>query len=193
MKNKPLILASSSPRRAALLEQIGVVPDKIIAAQIDETPRRGELPRDLAQRLAREKALAIAKDHPDSFVLAADTVVACGRSILEKAVNKAEELRFLALLSGRRHRVIGGVALACPGGKITCRTIETMVQFKKLGKAEIEDYISSGEWQDKAGGYAIQGRAGAFVKFIGGSYSNVVGLSLYDTMQMLKGAGCVTD
>lgn len=189
MKNKPLILASASPRRVALLAQIGVVPDQILAACIDETPLKGELPRALAARLSYEKTRSVAEAHPDSFILAADTVVACGRRILGKAVDEAQARAFLSLLSGRRHRVIGGIALACPDGRIKARTIETIVNFKKLDAAEIEDYIHSGEWEDKAGGYAIQGRAGAFVKFISGSYSNVVGLSLYDTMRMLKGTG----
>jgi len=184
-----LILASASPRRLALLEQAGIVPDEVIAAAIDETPLKNELPRQLAQRLAQGKAQAIAKNHPDAYVLAADTVVACGRRILEKARDEAEERRFLELLSGRRHRVISGMALHSPGGGLSCRTVETIVQFKKLTEAEIDAYIASGEWRGKAGGYAIQGKAEAFVKFIRGSYSNVVGLSLYDTMQMLRGSG----
>lgn len=193
MKSKnSLILASASPRRLALLEQADIVPDQVIPAAIDETPLKGELPRDLAQRLAREKALAVAGAHPGAYVLAADTVVACGRRVLEKAQDEAEERRFLTLLSGRRHRVIGGMALQCPDGRLLCRTVETIVQFKKLTNAEIDSYIATGDWQGKAGGYGIQGRAEIFVKFIRGSYSNVVGLSLYDTIQLLRGSGYIT-
>jgi septum formation protein len=183
-----LILASASPRRAALLKQIGITPDQIIPAAIDETPKKNEKPRDLALRLAKEKALAI-QNHPDAFILAADTVVCCGARILPKAETESEARECLNLLSGRRHRVYGGIALISPDGKIRTRVCETMLQFKKLTKREIDDYIDSKEWNGKAGGYAIQGRAAAFVKFINGSYSNVVGLSLYDTMAMLTGAG----
>ncbi len=189
MKNKSLILASASPRRAALLGQVGITPDKTIPAEIDETPLKGELPRSLAERLAVEKAQAVAESHSGAYILAADTVVACGRRVLEKAADETEERRFLKLLSGRRHKVIGGIALLCPDGRVISRAIETVVQFKKLSDHDIEDYVQSGEWEGKAGGYAIQGRAGAYIKFIRGSYSNVVGLSLYDTMQILKGSG----
>lgn len=191
MKNK-LILASASPRRLALLEQIGLIPGEILPADIDETPHKNELPRELALRLAQEKAAAVAAQRPDSWILAADTVVACGRRVLPKTEEAPEAETCLKLLSGRRHRVLGGIALITPQGKIVSRLCETIVQFKRLGKDEIFDYVVSGEWQGKAGGYAIQGRTGAFVKFIRGSYSNVVGLSLYDTMEVLKGAGFKT-
>lgn len=185
MKNK-LILASASPRRLELLKQIHIVPDKVVPAEIDETPLKGELPRDLAQRLASEKAKAIREN---GFILAADTVVACGRRILPKAETEAEARLCLELLSGRRHHVYGGIALVSPSGKIQTRLCDTVLQFKRLTKSDIETYLQTNEWQGKAGGYAIQGYAAVFVKFIRGSYSNVVGLSLYDTMTMLNSAG----
>jgi septum formation protein len=193
VKNKPasapLILASASPRRLALLEQIGVRPDNIVPAAIDESPLKDELPRTHALRLAKQKAHAVAKDYPDSFILAADTVVACGRRILGKAVDETEARKFLKLLSGRRHHVIGGIALRAPGGVLLTRVVDTIVKFRSLNDEDINGYLKSGEWRDKAGAYAIQGAAGAWVPFIGGSYSNVVGLSLYDAAQMLRGAG----
>lgn len=190
MKNKPrLILASASPRRVALLAQAGITPDAILPADLDETPLRAELPRALAVRLARAKALAVAATHPDDFVLGADCVVACGRRILPKAESAADAALCLDLLSGRRHRVWGGIALVVPGRAVRTRLCETVVQFKTLSAAEKKSYVDSGEWDGKAGGYGIQGRAETFVKFIGGSYSNVVGLSLYDTIALLNGAG----
>ena len=193
MKNNPaksaLILASASPRRLALLEQIDIKPDKVVPAAIYESPLKDELPRAHAARLSREKSQAIAAGNPAATVLAADTVVACGRRILGKAETEAEAEKFLHLLSGRRHKVIGGIAICLPGGKVMERVVETTVQFKRLTEDEMKTYIDSGEWRDKAGAYAIQGRAGGWVQFISGSYSNVVGLSLYDTLQMLNGAG----
>jgi septum formation protein len=184
-----LILASSSPRRVDLLKQIGVSPDHIIPADINETPLKGELPRDLAVRLAIQKAQAVAAQNPGAFVLAADTTVACGRQILEKPADEKQARAFLEKLSGRRHHVYGGIALITPSGKLHSRLCDTIVQFKRLSSREIKNYLASGQWQGVAGGYAIQGHAGAFVKFIGGSYSNVVGLSLYDTMIILDSAG----
>ncbi len=189
MKNKELILASASPRRLALLEQVGLSPDRVVPADIDETALKGELPRALAQRLALGKGQVVADRNPDAYVLSADTVVACGRRLLEKPADETEARQFLEMLSGRRHKVIGGIALHVPQKRVLERTVETVVQFKKLGRSEIDAYIESGEWEGKAGGYAIQGLAEAYIKFIRGSYSNVVGLSLYDTMQMLKGSG----
>ncbi len=185
----PLILASGSPRRLALLEQIGIMPAQVLAAEIDETPLKNEMPRALACRLALAKAHHVASDHPKAAVLAADTVVACGRRILPKAENEKDAAMCLALLSGRRHVVHGGVALALPGGKVLTRYVATRVGFKRLSDAEVEAYIACGEWHGKAGGYAIQGRAAAFIAFINGSYSNVVGLPLYETRQLLEGAG----
>lgn len=188
MKNK-LILASASPRRVDLLKQIAITPDDILPADIDETPLKGELPRDLAQRLSLEKARAIAAKHNGAFILAADTVVGCGRRILDKAETPADAQKCLKLLSGRRHHVYGGIAIIPPDGKEITRLCDTIVQFKTLSPTDIKSYIDSGEWQGKAGGYAIQGLAAAYIKFIRGSYSNVVGLSLYDTMTMLNGNG----
>lgn len=185
----PLILASASPRRLELLKQVGIVPTHVVPADIDETPLKNEIPRLHAQRLALEKAQAVAKNHAGAFILAADTVVGCGRRILPKAETADEVRECLALLSGRRHRVYGGIALIRPDGKISKRTVETVVQFKKLSPSEMDSYIASGEGQGKAGGYAIQGRAAAFSSFIGGSYSNIVGLSLYDVATMLNGTG----
>ena len=189
MKNKTLILASASPRRLDLLQQIGITPDQIIPADIDETHKRGELPRDYALRMALEKAQAVLPQAAGAYVLSADTVVACGRRVLPKTEDEVSARECLALLSGRRHRVINGLALGLPDGTLKTRVTETVVQFRGLHQSEIDGYIASGEWQGKAGGYAIQGRAAVFVKFISGSYSTVVGLSLYDTMQMFNSSG----
>ncbi|MFA7275764.1 MAG: Maf family nucleotide pyrophosphatase [Pseudobdellovibrionaceae bacterium] len=186
----PLILASASPRRLDLLAQIGIVPASVIPTDIDETPRKGELPAALALRLAREKALALA-GHEESYVLAADTVVAVGRRILPKAETPTDAAHCLDLLSGRSHAVFGGIALRCPNGKLLSRLVTTKVKFKRLSAREKEAYIQSGEWNGKAGGYAIQGIAGAYVIAVQGSYSNIVGLSLYDIALMLEGAGFV--
>lgn len=184
-----LILASASPRRLELLKQVGITPDEIIPANIDETPHKRERPQDLAKRLCLEKARAVAENHPGAFVLAADTVVGCGRRILDKAEDEAYARLCLETLSGRRHHVYGGIALITPAEHTITRCIDTIVQFKHLPEKDISTYLNSGEWQGKAGGYAIQGLAASYVKFIRGSYSNVVGLSLYDTMKMLDGSG----
>jgi len=184
-----LVLASASPRRRELLAQIGVVPDDVDPAHVDETPLKRELPREAAARLAREKALAVAARHAGAFVLAADTVVALGRRMLPKAEDPATAARFLRALSGRRHRVLGGVAVLAPDGREAVRVVTTQVRFKRLTPAEIDGYVAGGEWRDKAGGYAIQGRAAAFVPWIGGSYTNVVGLPLVETRAMLQGLG----
>jgi septum formation protein len=191
VKNKPakLILASASPRRIDLLKQIHITPDDIIPADIDEAPHKDELPRAHALRLATEKAQAIAEKNPQSYILAADTVVACGRRILPKSEDEQTARKCLEQLSGRSHRIYGGIALITPDGKCISRIVETRVAFKKLSDTEIKTYLQSKEWQGVAGGYAIQGLAAAFVKTISGSYSNIVGLSLYDTMNMLTGAG----
>lgn len=184
-----LILASASSRRLQLLHQIGLIPDRVEASRVDETVRARELPRAHAARLADAKARAVARDFPADFVLAADTVVACGRRILPKALDEATARRCLALLSGRRHRVIGAVTLLAPGHGAGTRLVVTSVLFKRLSTEEIEAYLASGEWHDKAGGYAIQGRAAAFVRQLSGSYSNVVGLPLYETAALLRGFG----
>ena len=184
-----LILASASPRRLDLLAQVGVIPAEVVPADIDETPVKGELPRQMAARLAAEKAEAVSAQFPGDTVLAADTVVACGRRVLDKAIDETAARQSLALLSGRRHRVFGGVAVRAGEGLQRERTVVTQVQFKRLTETEISDYLASGEWQGKAGAYAIQGRAAAFVRKINGSYSNVVGLPLYETLAMLRGLG----
>ena len=189
VQSSRLVLASASPRRRELLLQIGVTPSEIDPADIDETPKPRETPASYARRIALAKAQPVAARHPGDFVLAADTVVACGRRLLPKADDAATARRCLLLLSGRRHRVIGGIAVIAPNGRENLRVVTTQVSFKRLSPQEIEAYIASGEWQGKAGGYAIQGRAAALIPWIGGSYSNVVGLSLSDCVAMLRGAG----
>ncbi len=182
-----LILASASPRRLALLAQIGVYPDAVIAPDIDETPHRDEVPRLLAQRLARAKADAAARS--GAFVLAADTVVGCGRRPLPKAETPEQARACLDLLSGRRHHVLTCVVLAAPGGKRSERTVDSVVSFARLTDARKLAYLASDDWRGKAGGYAIQGAAAAFIRFLSGSYSNVVGLPLFETAQLLRGLG----
>ncbi len=174
-----LVLASASPRRIELLRQIGITPDAVDPAAVDETPLPQELPRLHAVRLARAKALAVASRHAKARVLAADTVVACGRRILPKAEDRATAAACLALLAGRRHRVFGAIALVLPDGRVLERVSMTIVRMKRLSDAEIAAYLDSLDWQGKAGGYAIQGAAAAFVPAISGSYSNVVGLDLH--------------
>lgn len=186
---RTLVLASGSPRRLELLRQIGVDPDLIDPPHIDETPRRAEAPQAYAARMAREKLAAIAARHPGAWVLAADTVVACGRRILPKAETEVQARDCLMLLGGRRHRVLGGIALAAPDGRVAERLATTSVAMKRLTTAEIAAYLASGDWHGKAGGYAIQGRAAAFIPWINGAYSNVVGLSLSDVAGMLTSLG----
>jgi len=185
----PLVLASASPRRVDLLRQIGVTPDRVDPAHIDETPLRRELPREHARRLALAKAEAVAPRHPGAFVLAADTVVARGRRILPKPASAAEARRCLDLLSGASHHVLGGVVLIAPDGRRAERLVDTRVTFKNLEEGEIRAYLDSGEWDGKAGGYAIQGRAAGFVRMLSGSYFNVVGLPLFETRALLRGLG----
>jgi septum formation protein len=184
-----LVLASASPRRLALLEQIGLKPDRVVAVDIDETPLPGETPRAHALRLAREKAEAGALMEPAALVLGADTVVGLGRRIMPKAESDQDVRECLRLLSGRTHRVYTGIALRRPDGKTVTRVSEAQVDFKRLEAHEIEAYVSAGEGRGKAGGYAIQGLAGKFVMFLQGSYSAVVGLPLYETAALLEGAG----
>lgn len=191
MSRPELVLASSSPRRVELLALVGFTPDTIDPADIDETPRKDETPRRLAQRLAVTKAQVVAERHPDAVVLAADTVVAVGRRLLEKAADEAEATRFLKLLSGRNHRVFTGVAVV-RDGKLTHRVNETRVTFKILSQAEIASYVASGDWRGKAGAYGIQGAASAFVRQIVGSHHGVMGLPLYETVNLLAGAGLRT-
>lgn len=180
-----LILGSASPRRRELLAQIGVIPDEIRPADIDETPLTGELPRRYADRLAAEKAKAI---DGDDLILTADTVVAAGRRILGKPEDEAEAVKFLLLLSGRRHRVITAVALR-HRTRLWTRRVESQVKFKRLSDEDVSAYIRSGEWRGKAGGYAIQGIGAAFVPWISGSYTAIVGLPLPETAGILHGAG----
>ena len=184
-----LILASASPRRRELLSRLGVVPQAIAAAEIDETPARAEVPRDYARRMAREKALAVAGG--GSHVLAGDTVVALGRRILPKAEDETTARKCLDLLSGRRHRVLSAIALKAPDGSLRERLSETIVRFKPLSAAEIDAYLAGGEWHGKAGGYAIQGSAAGLIVWISGSHSGVVGLPLFETRALLKAAGFV--
>ncbi|ANB33265.1 septum formation protein [Rhodovulum sulfidophilum] len=186
-----LILGSQSPRRKQLLAQIGVVPDDVRPADIDETPHRGELPRPYCIRLAAEKARAVAAAS-DELVLSADTTVALGRRILGKPADAGEAAAFLYAMSGRRHRVVTAVALRL-GDRIWERDVVTQVRMKQLTDAEINAYLASGEWQGKAGGYGIQGRAGAFVPWIGGSFTAVVGLPLAETATLLRAAGYPLD
>lgn len=188
MSRPELVLASASPRRIELLALIGITPDRIDPADIDETPLRDETPPRLAARLARSKAEVVAARSPDAVVLAADTVVAVGRRFLEKAADEAEATKFLTLLSGRNHRVFTGVAVAA-NGRTTHRVVETRVTFKTLSTAEIAAYVASGDWRGKAGAYGIQGPAGAFVIRIVGSHPAVMGLPLYETANLLNGAG----
>jgi septum formation protein len=183
------VLASASPRRLELLRQVGLLPDCIDPADIDETSHRGELPPAHAIRLAEEKARAVFARHPGAFILAADTVVACGRRILPKAEDEASARSCLEMLSGRRHRVHGGVAVAGPDGRLATRRVDSQVAFKRLSEAEIGAYLLTDEWRGKAGGYAIQGRAAALIRWVSGSYSNVVGLPLFETVQLLAGRG----
>ncbi len=184
-----LVLASASPRRLELLKQIGIVPDCIEPADIEEAAAGREQPRALALRLALEKARRVAPGHSGAWILAADTVVACGRRILPKAEDREAARECLALLSGRRHRVHGGVCVIDPEGRHRTRLVETVVTFKRLSAHDMETYLACGEWRGKAGGYAIQGRAARLVRSIGGSCSNVVGLPLFETANLLEGLG----
>jgi septum formation protein len=182
-----LILASASPRRRELLARLGLTPDEVFPADIDESPLKGEIPRDYAQRMAREKALAV--PNGGAHVLSGDTVVALGRRILPKAEDEATARKCLALMSGRRHRVLSAIALKHPDGTIRERISESIVRFKPLSDAEIDSYIAGEEWNGKAGGYAIQGSAEGLIVWISGSHSGVVGLPLFETRALLRSAG----
>lgn len=186
-----LVLASESPRRLALLAQIGIVPDAVVPAHVEERVLKGELPRVHCQRLAKEKASAIAAGWTGepALILAADTVVACGRRILPKAATDDEVRQCLQLLNGRSHQVITSVAVRKNDGSVISKTAITRVSFARLTEGAVATYVTSGEGIGKAGGYAIQGRAEAFVRQLNGSYSNVVGLPLFHTLQLLKGCG----
>jgi septum formation protein len=184
-----LVLASASPRRLELLAQIGIVPDAVDPAAIDETPLKAELPGPYVLRLAQAKAAAVAPRHSEAVILAADTIVACGRRILGKPEDEKAARRFLTLLSGRRHRVYCGVAVMMADGRSATRRVVSQVAFKRLSESEVTAYLASGEWQGKAGGYAIQGRGAMLVSWMQGSYSNVVGLPLFEVAQLLTGLG----
>lgn len=184
-----LVLASASPRRLELLGQIGMTPDRIDAPDIDEAPLRDETPRRMALRLAAAKTAAVAARSPGAFVLAADTIVAVGLRVLPKAQDEAQVRDCLALLSGRNHKVMTAVAVAAPDGRVASRLVETRLQFKRLSAQEVDAYAGCGEGVGKAGGYGVQGRAGAFVIALNGSYSAVVGLPLYETVSLLRGVG----
>ena len=190
-----IVLASGSPRRLGLLNQAGIEPDTLLPAELDEIPEKGELPRALATRLARAKAeaaLATVRRDEDlrgAYIIGADTVVAVGRRILPKAESLDEAAACLRLLSGRNHRVYSGICLITPKEAFRQRLVETRVRFKRLSNEDLEAYLASGEWRGKAGGYAIQGLAGTFVVKMVGSYSNVVGMPLYETMALLSGEG----
>ena len=187
----PFILASASPRRLQLLAQLGITPSQVVPADTDETTRKNELPAIYAQRVAAEKAAFVAAQNPGAVVLAADTVVACGRRILPKAEDEKSARACLKLLSGRRHRVYTAVCVMSPKGTRQ-KLVMTQVQFRKLRPAQVEQYIASREWHGKAGGYAIQGLASGFIPRINGSYSNVVGLPLAEVLLMLEAAGATS-
>ena len=190
MTSEPrLVLASASPRRLDLLRQIGITPDAVDAAEMDESPLRDETPRQLALRLAAAKAAVVAARHPGAYMLAADTVVAVGRRVLPKAETAAEVAACLKLLSGRAHRVLTGVTVTAPDGRTASRLVESRLHFKRLVASDIDAYLACGEGLGKAGGYAIQGRAGALVISLSGSYSGVVGLPLHETANLLTGLG----
>ena len=184
----PFILASASPRRLALLQQVGIVPDQIMAADIDETPRKGELPIPYVTRMAMEKATVVANNYPNDVILAADTTVILGRRIIGKPMDEKDAQKILSLLSGRRHRVATAICVSA-SGKLKVRAVESIVQFKRLSAIEMRGYLDSQEWEGKAGAYAIQGRAESFVKHITGSFSNIVGLPLLETVQLLDSEG----
>ena len=190
-----LVLASASPRRLQLLERVGLTPDLLNPADVDELPHKRETPRALSIRLAREKAeharmMPLVREMgPNAFILAADTVVGLGRRILPKAETEDEARDCLSLLSGRSHWVYSTVCLIAPGNRISTRCVETKLRFKRLSREDVDSYIASGEWRGKAGGYAIQGRAEAFVRMLTGSHSAVIGLPLYETVHLLEGAG----
>lgn len=184
-----LVLASASPRRLELLRQVGIEPDRVDPADIDETPLRDETPRRLVARLAVGKAQAVAARHPAAHVLAADTIVAVGRRILGKPEHEADARRMLTLLSGRPHKVLTGVAVIAPGGRTASRVVESRITFKRITDRELDAFIAGGDWTDASGGYKIHRLAGAFVTDISGSYTSVVGLPLYETLNLLGGLG----
>ena len=189
MSRPDLILASASPRRLELLAQIGVTPDRVISADVDETPLKDETPRRLVLRLAELKARAVADENPDAFVLGADTIVAVGTRILGKPLDAADAERMLRLMSGRAHKVMTGVCVVAPGGRTGTRLSETRIKFRRLSAQDVARHLAAGEWKDAAGAYKLQGVAGADVAFLSGSHSAVVGLPLFETRNLLTGLG----
>ena len=189
MSQNRLILASASPRRKKLLEQIGITPSLVIPAMIDEIPHKAERPSEFAKRMAIAKASHIANLNKNEYILAADTVVAIGRTIFPKAETKDDVYKFITRLGGRNHRVYGGICLIQPGGRVLKRLVETRVFMRRLSNDELTSYADCDDWRGKAGGYAIQGRAAQYIKQINGSYSNVVGLDLYTASKLLRGVG----
>lgn len=189
LKAGALVLASASPRRLELLRQVGIEPDLVDSADIDETPEREETPRRLVARLGLGKALAVAGRHPDAYVLAADTIVAVGRRILGKPEDEADARRMIGLLSGRAHKVLTGVAVIAPGGRSASRVVESRITFKRVTDQELDAFIAGGEWTDASGAYKVHKLAGAFVTDLRGSFTSVVGLPLYETLNLLKGLG----
>lgn len=189
LKSGALVLASASPRRLELLGQVGITPDLVDPADIDETPLRDETPRRLVERLGLEKARAVAARHPGAYVLAADTIVAVGRRILGKPEDEADARRMIGLLSGRAHRVLTGVAVVGPGDRVASRVVESRLTFKRITDAELDAFIAGGDWTDASGAYKIHKLAGAFVSDLRGSFTSVVGLPLYETLNLLKGLG----
>ena len=187
LKIDGLVLASSSKYRLGLLEQIGVVPGEVVPPNVDESLLRGELPKQYCMRMARSKAAAVAAVRSGKFVLGADTVAYCGKRVLSKTENEDRAVGYLEMLSGRRHRVCTAVCLCSPGGTVHERSVVSVVKFKNMSKGEIEYYVSSGQWRGKAGGYGIQGLAGALISWIQGSYSSIVGLPLHETYCLLSG------
>ncbi len=192
-KKPLLILASASKGRLELLRSIGLEPDIIAPADIDETPQKNELPSDFVKRISQEKALTIQKTHPNSFIIAADTIASCGRRIIGKVDNENDARKTLELLSGRRHKVITGICIINPEGTIKNRVITTTVKFKRLEKKELDRYLKSEEWRGKSGCYGMQTHAGGFIISINGSFSNVIGLPLVETKNMLLGLGFSED
>ena len=189
MKNINLILASSSPQRLELLKQIDIVPDKIVPATIKENPNKSEKPRDFVIRMSKEKALSVSKKYNDSYVLSGDTIVSVGRRIIGKPSNKAEAEKYLNLLSGRRHKVLSAVTLITPGNKEITKVTITRVKFSRLNKNDLIEYIKTNEWKGRAGGYAIQGKASAFIPWINGSYTGVVGFPVNEVKNLLSSSG----
>lgn len=188
-KSQKLLLASASPARLELLRRAGLVPDKVESADIDETPLKNESPRAMVLRLAKEKAAVMHKIYPDYFIIAADTTAARGMRIIGKAENEKEARKIIGLLSGVRHRVYTGVSIISPQGKQTSKVIETMVKFRRMSKEEIDKYLESDEWKGKAGCFALQGRASAYIESINGSFTSVIGLPVAQTFNMLKNIG----